>query len=1041
MEAWVGRDGEISKLDFAVGEVRLGIGRMVLLSGEPGIGKSRTADELSRRAAEQGFAVAWGRAWEAEGTPAFWPWIEALSSLAAWPDLAGVIAGARAELPELAALLREPGGAVEHHGKDARFRLGASVARLLAIASERTPILIVLDDLHVADAASLELTAFIARGLRSSRVLCVGTTRDASFVASEETVSALSRIARESTAIPLGRLTKDAVLRWIEREAPSFAAEADRLFESSGGNPLFVRELLAARQANPEDRALPLGLRGAIQAHVDRLSPECRAMLATGSVLGRRAPLDVLRVLVDRSVDLDALVDEAARTAVVSRDDQGIRFVHALVRDELYSRLDPTSRAATHRAAAAWYAARRGDEPLAAHHALLGAHDASASTAARSVVDAMTAASARFAFGDAIALGDRARALLGAWLSAEDESALLIALGEARIHEGDRPEGQRLCALALDRAESAGRADLMARAALTYAVEQRFGRQSDAAALLKRARAALPDAPSSLRARVLARLASSLVPQAEGDTEAPLEMVREALAMSRAIGDDETRLNVFDILGSAFPEEFTVEERVALNAEALALAERLGQVARVTLLVGWQLACLLELGRFDAAWHDLDVAEKRFASLAPRHRWRITLMRGMLCALDARFDEAEALGRAALADPEGKLFASIQIMVLPYLRGEALQDVEFAAMVTNIQRVITGSDLFLSIADAVAGRTARVRIAMELARTMDLRPVPGVEQLGWPVVWSGLREHADFFYDLARSRAAASPLSFGPGALSTFGPRELLLGRLAQLAGNHDVAIGHLRESLVFCNKLGARALIAQTELALAEAHHALGHGEARDHAARARSIAAETGMASVMARAAELGGETRTIEPIDHGGPNTLAIERRGEMWSLRAPGHEILLKDARGLAYLDVLVGAPHRDVHVLELVGGEDAGDAGPMLDEKAKRAYRERADDLRDRLDEATRFGDSARAERARAELDALGEELSRSVGLGGRDKRAASTAERARINVQRRLRDVIKRATAADSILGRHLELSVKTGVFCRYAPTWPATER
>jgi len=127
----------------------------------------------------------------------------------------------------------------------------------------------------------------------------------------------------------------------------------------------------------------------------------------------------------------------------------------------------------------------------------------------------------------------------------------------------------------------------------------------------------------------------------------------------------------------------------------------------------------------------------------------------------------------------------------------------------------------------------------------------------------------------------------------------------------------------------------------------------------------------------------------------------------------------------------------VHVLSLVGAEDSGDAGPHLDDQAKRAYRERAESLRETLEEATANGDLGRAERARDELDALAAELSRAVGLGNRDRRAASQAERARINVQRRIRDAIRRVREQNEEIGKHLEASVKTGLFCVYAPTWP----
>jgi hypothetical protein len=306
-------------------------------------------------------------------------------------------------------------------------------------------------------------------------------------------------------------------------------------------------------------------------------------------------------------------------------------------------------------------------------------------------------------------------------------------------------------------------------------------------------------------------------------------------------------------------------------------------------------------------------------------------------------------------------------------------------------------------------------------------------------------EHAGFFYDLALARAEKATMSFGPAAMVTFGPRDLLAGRLAHLDGRAEVAVDHLRRSLSFCERLGSPPLIAQSSLALAEALATRGDAEARSHAARARKTALSVGMQAVAARAETLAGGVPPAVPLAAtpapGATPSLSIQRRGELWALSAGGREIALKDARGLGYLEALVATPHREVHVLDLLGADVEGDGGPVLDEKAKRAYRERAEALRESLEEATRFSDAGRAEKARAELEALADEVSRAVGLGGRDRRVASVTERARINVQRRLRDVIRRAGAADAFIGRHLELSVKTGVFCLYAPTWPDAER
>jgi len=130
------------------------------------------------------------------------------------------------------------------------------------------------------------------------------------------------------------------------------------------------------------------------------------------------------------------------------------------------------------------------------------------------------------------------------------------------------------------------------------------------------------------------------------------------------------------------------------------------------------------------------------------------------------------------------------------------------------------------------------------------------------------------------------------------------------------------------------------------------------------------------------------------------------------------------------------------VLELAGVEHAaGDAGPVLDARAKAEYRERIDQLSEELREADRFDDLGRREKARAELDALAEQLARAVGRGGKDRRAASDIERARVNVQRRLKDVVERIAAQDRALGRHLAQALQTGTYCCYEPARAMSSR
>ncbi|HEY1273657.1 MAG TPA: hypothetical protein VGF25_02045 [Thermoleophilaceae bacterium] len=170
---------------------------------------------------------------------------------------------------------------------------------------------------------------------------------------------------------------------------------------------------------------------------------------------------------------------------------------------------------------------------------------------------------------------------------------------------------------------------------------------------------------------------------------------------------------------------------------------------------------------------------------------------------------------------------------------------------------------------------------------------------------------------------------------------------------------------------------------------------------------------------------------------PGESRLAREGEYWVIAFRGREIRLRDRKGVGHLATLIARPHQEVAALVLASGEAAapdGDAGEMLDAEARSAYRLRMAELRAEIDEAERWNDPERAARASAELEFVAAELSRAVGLGGRSRRAASDAERARVSVTRAIRSAIAAISEQDPELGRHLEDSVRTGTHCRYAP-------
>jgi hypothetical protein len=179
------------------------------------------------------------------------------------------------------------------------------------------------------------------------------------------------------------------------------------------------------------------------------------------------------------------------------------------------------------------------------------------------------------------------------------------------------------------------------------------------------------------------------------------------------------------------------------------------------------------------------------------------------------------------------------------------------------------------------------------------------------------------------------------------------------------------------------------------------------------------------------------------------VSLTRNGEGWVVGGAGRTFWLRNSLGLQYLARLIAEPEREHHALDLAGagagagdnlgvgvdaGVDAGDCGEVLDPEARRAYQRRLEQLAHDLDEAERFGDELRARRARAERELLADELARAVGLGGRERRTGSAAERARVAVTRRIRDAVKRIAAEAPELGRHLDRSIRTGRFCCYQP-------
>jgi hypothetical protein len=214
----------------------------------------------------------------------------------------------------------------------------------------------------------------------------------------------------------------------------------------------------------------------------------------------------------------------------------------------------------------------------------------------------------------------------------------------------------------------------------------------------------------------------------------------------------------------------------------------------------------------------------------------------------------------------------------------------------------------------------------------------------------------------------------------------------------------------------------------------------------RAGAIARELDMPGIVAMVAAGDAPTDTAPAggrrISDAPDLSDAFKLEGDYWTVTFRDERVRLKDNKGLQLVAYLVQHPDREFHVLHLVGVADKQPGSAVLvenpapataDATARAAYKRRLDELREELDEAESHDDIGRAERARAEIEALGDEIGRGLGLGGRERATGGSVERARVNVQRRISDALAKIAAASPALGRHLSATIRTGTYCSYA--------
>lgn len=1070
----VGRERESEQIAAALDAMLRGQGDVLLLSGEPGVGKSALARAAEGAARERGALAFWGRCWEAGGGPAYWPLARALGPLlelagaerwvrAAGPALLDVLPEARALVPEL-----EPARAVD--AGTARFAVARALGTLLRRACEQVPLLLLLDDLHAADLASLELLEALAADSKSLRLLMLGTVRDRELDQPREVRPRLASLQRAARVLPVLPLAEDEARELLERQTGALAdVLAGRVLEATRGNALFLVEmgrLLHSRSPAQQELPLPLGIREAVRRRVEVLPSPTRAALGVCAVLGVEAPLGIAAPVLGLpgSAEVLDLVAPAEALGLLRRSAGGsIRFEHGLVREALYHELEPEQRRALHLRVALELEQRSvgGDGASEIAHHLLSAGSPARERACRAAARAAELAVARAAYDDAVALLERARAEAELELEPAARTELLIALGRARLLAGELDAGRVVCRSAAALAERQGDAPALARAALALGSAWQFGfANREVSGLAGRALELLGEREPGLRARLLARVAAAEQPAA--DPSGPIALARQAFALARSLGDERTLLEVLHVGMAALMDYAPPDERRALNQETLALARGLGE--RGAELRATQRLALdhLELGDLPAA----ESAIQAHASMAlplehRRHLLPLAYQQAMhacfvgdFAAATARRGDAEALLEHAT---EPALVMTLHRFGAARLRGDVAELLRVEPTLypgaTDVNSLALRGALRASVC-AWSGQLEACRAA--LARVLS-QPVPGdpiwCALVGEAAAVAGHRELCRLTQSQLAPRRGTF-ISWGATGAFIDGPYSRVLGLLECCLEQWAQAVASASAAIAECRAACARPLLARALLDAAgvlSCRAQSGDAErAHELLREARALEAELGMCpgSPLLAAPELAASgTRSARanapslprPDAGTAPAAVRLERAGELWLVEHAGRRCHVRNSRGMEILAALVGQPHTDVHVLELAragtDASDGGDAGELLDEPARQAYRARLLELEEELAEAEGHADRARVERLTAEREALRRELSRAFGLGGRARRSGSATERARVAVQRRVRDAVRRIAELEPALGEHLDRAVRTGTTCAYRPS------
>ncbi|GAA2409291.1 hypothetical protein GCM10010191_17330 [Actinomadura vinacea] len=1045
--ALIGRDHPASVLNAEIERATTSHGGLVLVTGEAGIGKTTLVTSAVQRARQDGVLVLGGSCWDSAAAPGYWPWTQVVRALgrAADPgEWAGIqeLAGA-----ELAALLGEsPGG-----GADG-FRLYDAVTTALVAASQRRPVVVVLDDLHWADAASVRLLEFAARHTWFERLLLIGAYRDVEVEGAGHPLGPqLAALAGKATTVTLTGLGRAEVGRLMSRTVgrdpdPELVAEVHR---RTGGNPFFVEQTARLWHGGGSVTAIAPGVRDAVQRRLSLLAPPVERMLTAAAVLGREFHRRVLAATAEIPVPhVDRLLDQALAARLVTALGAGrFAFAHDLVRETLYGALDEDAAGDAHAAVV-----RALDRSPALAGRILPAESARHARLAGDRIDAMRAvellkaaadhASSRLSVEEALQHLRHALEILPPGRLRE-RILITVELGRALHYDNVSDAAWRAFEQATALARELDDPELLARVALAlYRYGRLDERAEERAELVREAHRRLigggrPPPGVLPNLQMVQELATKIAGLARRDGD------REALSFGLWARHDA-------ILGMG-----TAAEREELTSELAELGRRSGDQGAVAFATSFRWVALLEQG--DPRFLD---QYREFVALTHDDEPTVWTVAGqvdqaIVNTMQGRFEEAAAqIGVVTEAGEDDSVhefgFMGLHLRwALDLLRG-AFDEIEGIRLAIHAQ----GHPYATLLEGVTAAQRGDTDAALRLLEEVEDGGSPYPRMIE-PLWLRFLAQTAALSGDpklCERARSALLPhrdlWAVGLYGCEVSGPMSLWLGVVDAAQKRWDDAVERLTGAVRSADRLGARPWAAEARLRLGETLAARAgtgdRGAARALFTEAAGEAEELGMRHLAGRAhralAGLGAADGPSGPAES--PSGAVFRFDGRVWTLAFGGRAVHLPDAKGLRDLHRLLGSPGTAIPAVTLLapeGGEVVAASRRMggddvLDEEARARYKRRLQVLDEEIDRAAGLGDDDRAAEYDRERAALLEELRAAAGLAGRSRRLGDEAERARKAVTARIRDTLRRLDRHHPELAGHLRATVSTGASCVYQP-------